>query len=283
MLFSFYHFKPEYSIMSQIQNKKALITGGASGIGKLMGELLLKKGLQTLVIWDVNETLLQETANAFSKQGFHTVAYRVDVSDTDAVIAASEQVQKEVGPIDILINNAGIIVGKLFTDHTHAEIDKTMRINSNALMHIAKAFLPAMLKNDSGHIVNIASAAGLTSNPRMSVYVASKWAVIGWSDSLYLEMKTQSRHIAVTTVTPYYINTGMFDGVKSKVIRILEPGEAAKNIIRGIENNSRFVRMPGIVYTLLFVKGILPASWFDTIVGKWMGVYTTMIDFKGRK
>jgi short-subunit dehydrogenase len=269
--------------MSQIKNKKALITGGASGIGKLMGELLLKKGLHTLVIWDVNEKLLQDTVAAFSEKGFHTVYYLVDVSDTEAVIAASKQMLMDVGTIDILINNAGIIVGKLFIDHSHAEIDKTMNINSSALMHITKAFLSDMIQNDNGHIVNIASAAGLISNPKMSVYAASKWAVIGWSDSLYLEMKTQSRNISITTVTPYYINTGMFDGIKSKVIPILEPEVAAKKIIKGIENNSRFVRMPVIVYALLFVKGILPASWFDIIVGKWMGIYTTMDEFKGRK
>ncbi len=269
--------------MSQIQNKKALITGTASGIGKIMGKLLLQKGLHTLVMWDVNENLLQATANEFKQQGFNVKPYVVDVADTAAVIAAAQQVKNDIGQVDILINNAGIVVGKSFADHSHSDIDRTMNINSSALMHITREFLPAMLENKNGHIVNIASAAGLVSNPKMSVYAASKWAVIGWSDSLRLEMENGNSNVKVTTVTPYFINTGMFDGVKSPIIPIVNADVAARKIIKGIENNKLFVRMPGIVYTLLFVKGILPVRWFDVMVGKWMGIYKTMNDFKGRR
>lgn len=269
--------------MSHIENKKALITGAASGIGKLMGKLLLQKGLHSLVIWDVNEKLLHEVTNEWKQQGFSVYAYTVDIMNTDAVIATAQQVKSEVGKIDILINNAGIVVGKPFIEHSHTEICRTMTINSSALMHITKEFLPDMIAANSGHIVNIASAAGLVSNPKMSVYVASKWAVIGWSDSLRLEMEEISSNIKVTTVTPYYINTGMFDGVKSSIIPIVDPNIAAKKIINGIEKNKLFVRMPGIVYTLPCIKGILPARWFDLIVGKWMGIYKTMNDFKGRQ
>ena len=269
--------------MSQIENKKALITGGASGIGKMMGKLLLQKGLNSLVIWDVNENLLHATTNELTQQGFKVLPYVVDVMNTDGVIAAAQQVKKDVGKIDILINNAGIVVGKSFTEHSHNDIDRTMNINSSALMHITKEFLPGMIADRNGHIVNIASAAGMVSNPKMSVYVASKWAVIGWSDSLRLEMEKLNSNVKVTTVTPYYINTGMFDGIKSSIIPMVDAAVAAKKIIAGIENNKLFVRMPGIIYTLLFAKGILPARWFDVVVGKWMGIYKTMDDFKGRQ
>jgi len=149
-------------------------------------------------------------------------------------------------------------------------------------MHLCKLFLPGMVQQKNGHIVNIASAAGMVSNPKMSVYAASKWAVIGWSDSLRLEMEALGTGVKVSTVTPYYINTGMFAGVHSSIIPILEPEVAAKRIIRGIEKNRIFIRMPGIVYVLQLVKGILPARWFDVVVGRWMGVYDTMKEFKGR-
>jgi all-trans-retinol dehydrogenase (NAD+) len=140
-----------------------------------------------------------------------------------------------------------------------------------------------MIADKNGHIVNIASAAGMVSNPKMSVYAASKWAVIGWSDSLRLEMEEQKTNVKVTTVTPFYINTGMFDGVKSSIIPIVDQDVAAKKIIKGIEKNKLFVRMPGIVYAILFVKGILPARWFDMVVGKWLGMFNTMNEFKGRQ
>jgi short-subunit dehydrogenase len=269
--------------MSRIEHKKALITGGASGIGKIMGRMLLEKGLATLVIWDINETMLLDTVEEFKSLGYAVQYAIVNVMHTEAVLDAANHLTEEMGGIDILINNAGIIVGKFFNDHTHEEIDRTMIINCSALMHITKALLPGMIAARQGHIVNIASAAGMVSNPKMSVYAASKWAVIGWSDSLRLEMEIIQSNVKVTTVTPYYINTGMFDGVRSRVIPIVHPEEAAKKIIRGIERNKLFVRMPGIVYLLPLIKGILPARWFDRIVGKWMGIYTTMKDFKGRK
>jgi short-subunit dehydrogenase len=130
--------------------------------------------------------------------------------------------------------------------------------------------------------VNIASAAGLVSNPKMSVYVASKFSVVGWSDSLLLEMRNASTNVQITTVTPFYISTGMFDGVKSKIVPIVKPEVAVQKIIRGLERNSRFVRMPGIIYWVPLFKGILPAFLFDTIVGKWFGMYQSMDEFKGR-
>ena len=269
--------------MSQIENKIALITGGASGIGKLMGLLLLEKKLDCLVIWDINPLSLEATAVEFKEHGYKVYPYIVDIMNTADVIKYAQIVKQEVGTIDILINNAGIIVGKLFADYTHLDIEKTMGINSNASMHITAEFLPAMIAQRDGHIINIASAAGMVSNPKLSVYAASKWAVIGWSDSLQLEMAAAKTNVKITTVTPYYINTGMFDGVQSKLIPIVEPSVAAKKIINGIENNKRFVRLPWIVYLVPLFKGILPASWFDVFVGKWIGMHHTMDDFRGRK
>lgn len=269
--------------MSQIKGKKALITGGASGIGKLMGRELLRKGLEILVIWDFNEVLLKATVAEFESEGYKVFSFIVNVMDTSSVIATTQKVKEEIGNIDILINNAGIIVGKYFLDHTHEEIDRTMGVNSAALMHITKEFLPDMVNMQEGHIVNIASAAGMVSNPKMSVYVASKFAVVGWSDSLLLEMRNAGTNVQVTTVTPFYISTGMFEGVKSSIVPIVKPEIAVKKIIRGLEKNSRYVRMPGIIYWVPLFKGILPAFLFDIIVGEWFGMYRSMDEFKGRQ
>ena len=109
--------------------------------------------------------------------------YKVDVSDRGAIEKTAHLVLEKHGMIDILINNAGIVVGSYFWEHTNDQIEKTMRVNSEAPMYICRAFLPDMMKKREGRIVNMASAAGLISNPKMSVYCASKWAVNGWSDS----------------------------------------------------------------------------------------------------
>ena len=268
--------------MSQIYSNKALISGGANGIGKLMGLSLLEKGLDTLVIWDMNEKLLEETTKEFTNLGFKVMPYLVNVMNTEQVISTAALVKEAVGTIDILINNAGIIVGKNFVEHAHQDIDNTMAINANALMHIAKEFLPDMISQNSGHVVNIASAAGMVSNPKMSVYVASKFAVVGWSDSLRLEMEEAKTNVKITTVTPFYISTGMFDGVQSRFIPIVKPEVAVQKIISGIEKDSIYVRMPGIVYWVPFIKGLLPTRIFDLVVGKWLGMHSSMKQFKGR-
>ncbi len=263
------------------QGTKVLITGGASGIGKLMGQIVLQKGAE-LIIWDISQEKINATIAELSGSG-KVYGYRVDVSNSEQVSQAAAAVKKEHGTVDLLINNAGIVVGKLFHEHTLPDINRTMDINSLAPMITAWHFLPEMVKQRSGHICNIASSAGLTSNPRMAVYVASKWAVTGWSDSLRIEMDQMKTNVGITTVTPYYINTGMFDGVRSPFVPILEPRKVAGKIIKGIEKNRRFVSMPWSVHFVRLSQGILPFGAYDWLVGKVMGIYKTMDHFKGHQ
>jgi len=260
---------------------KVLITGGASGIGRLMGQMVLQKGAE-LMIWDISQKNLDETIALLSPIG-KVSGYRVDVSDVDQIVAAAALVREKHGVPDILINNAGIVVGKLFQDHSITDITRTMDINVNAPMFVALQFLPDMISRKSGHLCNISSSAGLLSNPRMSVYCASKWAVTGWSDSVRIEMQQLKTNVHVTTVMPYYINTGMFEGVRSSVIPILKPEKAARKIIRGIERNKVFVKMPLIVRMTRLFQGLLPRFLFDWVAGNLFGIYKTMDHFEGRK
>jgi short-subunit dehydrogenase len=276
-----YIYQTKTHIMGKFTNKTVLITGGASGIGFIMAKIVLAKGASNLIIWDINPDGLNQAITDLKKINQYCYGYPVDVSSLEQVKISAEKVKSEVGTVDILINNAGIVFGNYFHEHTHEQVEQTMSINSNALMHITLEFLPDMLKQNSGHLINIASAAGMVANPQMSVYCASKWAVIGWSDSVRLEMKKLKKQVKVTTVTPYYINTGMFDRVKS-LIPIQNPEKATRKIIKGIERNRAFVRVPLIIYTLPLIKGLLPTIMFDWFVGKVLGVYKTMEHFKGR-
>lgn len=174
-----------------------------------------------------------------------TAAYRVDVSDPQQLSDTYARSVAECGEIDILINCAGIITGnKTFEHQTVEEIQRTMAVNASAPMLLTLQALPGMIARNEGHICNIASAAGMISNPRMSVYAASKWAVIGWSDSLRIELQEARSGVHVTTVAPYYINTGMFDGVRSRLVPILNPEKTARKIIRAIECNCDFRGIP---------------------------------------
>lgn len=268
--------------MSHIAGKTALVTGGASGIGYLVGRELLARGVSTLVVWDVNAEALGSVAATLETAGRTVRATRVDVASVTDVRDAVAGLDRDAIAIDVLINNAGIVVGKPFASHTHADIDRTIAINTLAPMHVARELLPGMLARGTGHIVNIASAAGMVSNPLMSVYCASKWAVIGWSDSLRLELEREGVPVKVTTVAPYYIDTGMFAGVSSPVIPILKPDYVARRIVDAIESDRIVLRLPRIINLLPLARGILPTRWFDRVVGDGFGVYRSMSTFRGR-
>ena len=266
--------------MKPLENKIVLITGGASGIGKIMVRLMLARKAK-VIIWDINQEAIDEVIAEFSNIG-SVYGFKIDVSDLNQITATGQKVKQEIGVVDVLINNAGIIVGKYFSEHSLTDITKTMEINANAPMYITKVFLDDMLQQNSGHICNIASSGGLISNPKMSVYAASKWSLIGWSDSLRLEMKQLHKNICITTIMPYYINTGMFAGVKSK-IPIQHPEAASLTIIKAIEQNKKMVTIPGYIYRLSrFGQALLPLNIFDWFAGDVLGIYKTMDHFTGR-
>lgn len=267
--------------MTDLFGKTVLITGGAAGIGKIMARLLLERGAN-VVIWDIDAVKIDETITEFAKKG-NIYGYQIDVSNIQKIEDTAKQVKADVAKVDVLINNAGIVVGKFFHEHSTKDITKTMTINAEAPMHVTKAFIGDMIEQNSGHICNIASSGGLISNPKMSVYAASKWSVIGWSDTLRIEMNQLQKNIKVTTVMPYYINTGMFDGVKSK-IPILDPEAAALTIVRAIEKNQKMLTIPGYIYRLTRLgQAIMPVSVFDWFAGKLLGIYKTMEHFKGHQ
>ncbi|GAB4404948.1 MAG: hypothetical protein OHK0053_30630 [Microscillaceae bacterium] len=269
--------------MHKIQDKIVLITGGAQGIGKLLGQKCLQEGAKALVIWDLNAELLHQTAEAFRAEGYTVYPYQVDVSQVHQIEAQAARVLDEVGRVDLLFNNAGIVVGKLFKEHQASDIDRTLQINVAGVMHVARVFLPAMLEAGTGHIVNIASASSLTPNPKMSVYAASKWAVLGWSESLRLELEREGKDLHVTTVLPSYINTGMFSGVKAPLITpILDPEYISREIIRAVKNKQILLLAPWSVHLLPILRGILPTRVFDFVGGTLFGIYDTMANFIGR-
>ncbi len=275
-----------------IKGTNVLITGGASGIGRIMGRICLEKGASNLIVWDINQANIDKTEAELSdvrpaeagvsKGQIHS--YIVNVSDPQAIKSAYEKVKSEIGEVDILVNCAGIVRGNnTFDKQTVQDIDLTMDINANAPMYVALAVLPDMLRRDRGHICNIASAAGMLGVPKLSVYCASKWAVIGWTESMRVELKQARSHVRVTSVAPYFINTGMFDGVNSKVFPILDSEKTAAKIIRAVEVGKSFRGIPFAYHFIRIWQGLLPNFLFDFIFGKVFGVYSVMDHFTGRR
>lgn len=274
----------------KLKDKNVLITGGASGIGRIMARIAMQKGAKNVAIWDISEKNINDTISELQSygksvpgQGNNMRAYKVDVSSSQMVNDTYSQVVSDFGQVDIVIQCAGIVTSNnTFNNNTIDEIDRTMTINAIAPMYVGLCALKDMVARDNGHMVTITSAAGMLSMPKMSIYSASKWCAIGWSDSVRVELQRMKSHVKVTTVAPYFINTGMFDGVRSKVFPILNPEKTAAKIIRAIEHNKTFAGIPFSFHFIRLMEGLLPQKIFDWFYGDVFGIYNVMDGFKGR-
>jgi len=266
----------------KIIDRTVLITGGASGIGKIMGRKVLERGAKALVIWDINQQGLAAAAGELSVFGKVYTA-QCDISSPESVDAAADLTKELAGQVDILINCAGIVANnKRFFEQDDRDVLRTMDINTRGAMLVTLRYIKDMVARDEGHICNITSSAGMLALPRMALYCASKWAAIGWSESITLELEEMKSKVKVTTVCPYFINTGMFDGIRS-FFRIRKPEEVAEKSIRAIERNRRYIGIPFGSHFIRLMQGLLPYPIFNFTFGHVCGLYTVMDHFTGRK
>jgi len=273
--------------MRSVEGKTVLVTGAAMGMGRLFAERAIAEGAAAVVLWDVNESALNETLAELDDGRSEVSGYIVDVADAEEVAATAAAVLDDLGRIDILVNNAGIVRGNKYFWETDLERDTKLTIDVNTLapMYVAHELLPAMIAAPGEcRMLNIASAAGFTPNPRMAVYAASKWAVIGWSDSVRLELKQAGLdHVKVTTVCPYYVRTGMFEGARSApLLPLLDPADVVEEAWTAMLAGRPFVVLPRTVMLSEMLKGVVPTGVRDFIADHIIGVYHTMEDFTGR-
>ncbi|XP_042318841.1 epidermal retinol dehydrogenase 2-like [Sceloporus undulatus] len=262
-----------------------LITGAGSGIGRLMALKFARLGA-TLVLWDINLEGNKETAKLARKIGAERVHdYICDCSKRKEIYGTADQVKKEVGDVSILINNAGIVTGKKFLDCPDLLIEKTIEVNTMAHFWTVKAFLPAMVASNHGHVVTIASSAGLIGVTGLADYCASKFAAVGFAESLAVELLSMGKTgVKSTIVCPYFINTGMFDGCQTKwphVLPILDAEYAAEKIVSAVLRDQIYVYMPRSIYFFSALKSILSAKLFF-LAGDYVGAFHFMDKFRGR-
>ena len=270
--------------MKSVEGKIVLVTGAAMGLGKLFATTAVKEKAAHVVLWDVNESALKDTAIELEAAGGTVSTYVVDVSSAEAVATAADAVRSEVGDVQILINNAGIVRGNgYFWENQTRDIEQTMLINSIAPMLVARQFLPAMVESDEEcRVVNIASSAGLNAVPRLAAYCGSKWAAVGWSDSIRLELEQAGhKHVRVTTVCPTYINTGMFDGAKGIFLTpMLKQEEVVDGSWREMLKGGPFLIIPWTSRLNKVLSGVLPVKFRDIWLDR-VGVYDSMSQFTG--
>lgn len=275
--------------LESVRGLTVLITGAALGMGEIYAHKAVLEGAKRVILWDVNAENLEQAATelrtlaAGSTNETVIEPQLVDVSQASVVVQAAQEVLANGTP-DVLINNAGIVRGKPFAEHTHQDIDLTMNINASAPMHITLEFLAAMNQGtQQRRIMNIASAAAFVSNPRMSVYAASKAAALGWSDTLRLELQASESNIAVTTVCPFYTTTGMFDGAKpARLTKLLSPEQVTDAAWKAMLKGTPILVIPKMTNAARALRGTLPTAAWDYLAENAFGVYSTMKAFKGR-
>ena len=270
-----------------VRGATVLITGGARGMGELFARRAIAGGARAIALWDVDEAAATALAADLGRSGVDVRAYRVDVSQQAEIVAALQRVREDMGMPDVLVNNAGIVrAGVFWENDPHRDIEATMLVNTLAAMWLTREVLPAMIADTSRpkRILNIASAAGTLANPNMSVYAASKWAMIGWSDSMRLELaRSGHRHVAVTTFCPSYISTGMFAGARGPLLTpIMTPRDATHAAWQGMLRGTPMVLRPWTVKLAMALRGILPTRVWDVVGGRVFHVYSSMDHFTGR-
>lgn len=258
-----------YSILSplfpvvekNVSGKNILITGGGSGLGQLMAIEFARKNAR-IILWDINQSGMKETSDLIIKSGAAASkchCYTVDVSDRHQVKATAEKVLFECGDIDILINNAGVVSGMSFLTVPEEKVIKTMEVNALAHFWTCKAFYPRMLEKKSGHIVTVSSMAGFNGGRNLTDYCASKFAAVGFHESLWYESKVAGLDdIDFTLVAPFQIDTGMFAGASSNILAPVKPKVATKHIVSAVLRRQEFVTIPTFLTYLGVLKFMIP-------------------------
>ena len=269
--------------MRDLKGKRTLITGGASGIGRTIAERLVPESAE-LVLVDLNEQALNETLGALEALGGRVSGYFLDITDIESIFRLRDRIHEELGPIDVLVNNAGVVFGGGFLDVPLEKHLRTYRVNVEGLVAMTYAFLPDLLSRPEAHVVNIASAAGLVGLPWGTSYSSSKWAVVGFSESLRLELEmTKHEAVKVTTVCPSYVSTGLFEGARPpRTTSMLRPEELAQQVVQAIKQDEIYVLTPWLVKVTPILKGLLPTRLFDAIAWA-LGASSSMAEWRGRE
>jgi len=268
--------------MRSLQNKRALITGGAQGIGLSIARALAAAGAE-IVLTDINAETLDKARGSLTAAGAKCHTYILDVTDRESIAATRDRLHEEVGRVDLLVNNAGVVHGGAFLEVPVERHLQTLEVNTEGLVSVTHAFLPDLIASEDSHLVNMSSASGLVGLPWGSTYAASKWAAFGFSESLRLELeRTGNKHVGVTVVCPSYVSTGMFEGVKTpRLTTFLTPEKLSAKVKKAVLRRQPYVLEPWLIKITPFLKGVLPRPARD-VLSDLFGATTGMRTWEGR-
>ncbi len=272
-----------------LKNKIVLVTGAAKGIGLATVKRLLKKEAK-VVLWDFQPDDLNTAVQSLKNDGHDVFSQVCDVTNKEQVYHNAEVIKKEIGDIDILINNAGTVYTGYMLDRSDAELENMINVNFTSMIYTIRAFMPAMLEKNKGHIVNISSASSLIGAPKLAIYAATKWAVMGLTESLRMEaIKMGKKGVKFSSVHPNFLKKGLFEGTKLNLLgSIFAPGVKSHDAVAKVIVNKAIrwgfhsPKVPWIMNQSVLLRALLPSSLLIKF-GNIYGVNNMMDEYTGYK
>jgi NAD(P)-dependent dehydrogenase (short-subunit alcohol dehydrogenase family) len=261
-----------------LRGRVVAITGGARGIGKATAIALTREGAR-VAIGDLDTELAAATAKEI---GGETKSYELDVTSKPSVVAFLDSVEKDLGPVDVMINNAGIMPVSSFLEESDESAVRQLDINVHGVIFGTKEAGRRMTARRSGHIVNIASMAGRAGIPHLSTYCATKHAVIGYSESVRGELRETG--VEMTCVMPAVVNTELTSGIDNGGgVKKVEPEDVAASIVDALQFPKFDVFVPKSAGRIDKVVGMLPRPAREGI-GRALKIDRIMVDAdRGRR
>lgn len=260
----------------EIRGTTVLVTGASSGVGAAIAKAMARAGAGEVILLARNEDDLRSVATEITTWGGRARIYPVDLSDADQTSAIAQRIRDEVGTPDVLVNNAGSGQWKFLEDTSPTEVRDMMAVPYFAAAWLTRAFLPAMRARNSGHIVNMSSAASRFVWPGATAYIAARWAMRGLTEALRADLS--GSRIGVTLYesgvieSPYWLhNPASRERVPKigKMIPVLKPEDVGKAVVAGVRGNKRLIVIPFMMKTIYLQNALFPwlVQWLMTATG----------------
>ena len=255
-----------------LSGRVVAITGGARGIGRATADALGRKGCR-VAIGDLHLEVAEQTASSL---GGGVVALPLDVTDRSSFTAFVDEAERQLGPVDILINNAGLMPVTQLVDESDDSVRRQLDINLYGVIVGSQLAIERMRPRGTGHIVNVASSAGKVGVPGIATYSATKHAVVGLTESMRQELRGTGVDLSV--VMPVLVNTALTEGISSRAgVEEVEPEDVANEIVDALELNRFDVYVPRRLQVTLLLGSLLPRRVREA-VSRFMGVDKVITD-----